>query len=159
MKAILNYPHDFRPPPQFLLDVPADWRVVEFPGALYAVSSVDPESPWINVVVAHERIVAGDHDRVFIERGRQLGVDLTGFEVELEKEFSLKNDPKLFKMRQAAYSESGVRTRHFEVSTIAPNRLGLTVNDLFTITFLFPLDAVGHYQQFVLETLQSFRFA
>ncbi|MFT4617902.1 MAG: hypothetical protein ACI9DE_002176 [Halioglobus sp.] len=158
-KTTLNYPHEFRPVPRFLLDVPEGWTVVELPGALYAVASVDPEAPWLNIVVSHERITAGSHDLAFVQRGTELAAEYDDFVVEVEKQFTLEVDDDLFLMRQGAYSYGEVKTRHFEVSTLAPNTLGSPINDMITLTFLLPLDAVEHYQELILETVQSFRFA
>lgn len=158
-KTTLNFPHDFRPVPRFLLDVPEDWKVLEYPGALYTVASIDPDAPWVNIIVSHERIVAGDIDRVFYERRQALADEHDDLDVELEKQFVLEDDADLFYMRQSSYTSDGVKTRHFEVSALAPNTLGSPINDMITLTFLLPLDAVEQYQEMILETLQSFRFA
>ena len=160
-KTTLNYPHEFRPVPRFLLDIPEGWKVVEYPGALYAVSSVDLEAPSMNIIVAHERIIAGGQNEAFFDRGRELAAELNEFEVETEKQFSFKQDPEEYYAREAAYTDpdSGVRYRHFEVTTIAENRLGLLVNDLFTMTFLYPIEADQHFEELLVETIRSFRFA
>ena len=45
--------------PAFSIDVPDDWVISEYPGALYAMGPVtDAPGPWCNVIVRHESVFA-----------------------------------------------------------------------------------------------------
>ena len=142
-----------------MLDVPADWKLLEYPGALFAVSSVDPEAPWMNIIVSHERIVVGTHDDVLKRRYTDLIAKYDDISVEPEKGFRL--DDIEFIGRDSTYTDPdmGVSVNRFEASTTAPNRIGLLVDDLFTLTFLVPGGPSSPHTQKVLDALTSFRFA
>lgn len=154
----LNYPHEFRPVPRFSVDVPAGWKVVEYPGALFAVSSIDPEAPWMNIIVSHERILVGTHNDVLIRRYTDLVATYPDIVVEPEKGFRL--DEQVFIGRESTYTDAdlGVSVNRFDVSTTAPNPIGLLVDDLFTMSFLTPADASSNYTQVALDAITSFRF-
>ena len=160
-QTTLNYPRDFRTVPQFLLDVPEAWNVIEYPGALYAVSTVDPEQPWLNLVVGHERIVAGTHDVVFAARALVLAEAHADHAYELEEEMLYELTDDLFFARQSSWVDpvSGTRVRQLEMSTAAENRIGAAVNDIIDLTFLHPVDAAELYAGSVVDIIQSFRFA
>lgn len=154
----LQYPHEFRPVPRFRIDVPADWKVLEYPGSLFAVSSVDPDAAWMNIIVSHERIAVGTHNDVLIKRYTALVATYDDIVVEPEKGFRLGDIE--FVGRDSTYTDPdmGVSVNRFEASTTAPNPIGLLVDDLFTLTFLVPGGSASPYTDVVLDTLTSFRF-
>lgn len=153
----LDYPGEFRPVPRFLLDVPAAWSVVEFPGALFAASSTAADVPWINVIVAHERIVVGTHEEHFAKAHHALLAEYDDAEIADEIGFNLQLD---YLGRQSTYTDPTTLLPVFrlDASAVAPTDVVLLVDDLFTISFLFPPEAAEGYGDTVMTTLQSFRF-
>ncbi|MEO0493215.1 MAG: hypothetical protein AAF081_07355 [Actinomycetota bacterium] len=156
----LSYPHDFRTPHRFVLDVPGDWVILESPGTLFAAAApADHAGPWINVTVAHERIAAGQQETTFVrESARRREAD-NGIEITGEAGFEgPKGDSRYLRVSEYADPATGERCSRLDVSIVAPNPIGFLVDDMFVLSFITPAGDDLAPAETSMEILASFQF-
>ncbi len=147
----------FRAIPEFVIDIPDDWAISEFPDALFAAGPPDTtEMVWSNVIMRHERL----YPDVTLEDIAKASWEMfaaQSTDVSLIDERVLSFDTTFF-LREAEIKEPDVDAlSRIDAFCFSPTQGHQTI-DLFQITFLHP-KAHGHrYRSTYAKILSSVRF-
>lgn len=156
----LNYPHDFRTPHRFVMQMPADWVIIEAPGTLFAAATPgDHAGPWVNATVEHRRIEVRTLEATFQADSDELRESLSGAEILSEPSFrSHAGDRRFVRMTRYTEPTTGEIVARIDISMVAPNPLGFLVDDMFTLTFTTPDSDDQALAQELMETAGTFEF-
>ena len=146
----------FRPVPPFSIDVPDDWVITEFPGALFVMGPTQPpDGNWSNVVIRHERVLP-DADFKTLAKATWAELKVSYPDARLVQE-RLIHAEHLHYVREGAIVMEGVDVTRFDTMVFGPDTDHPTV-DLFQMIWMHPAADGEARTELYMHMLRSFRF-
>lgn len=154
----IDYPGTFRPVPEFTIDIPSDWLVGEFPGALFAIATPAREDGgYANVAVRHQR-VSREVTVADVARAEWARVVAEAPDAQILTEALAPMQVKQFVVESTIPGSEGVPDTHRIDSYVDAQVFGVATTDMFHIMMTSRVADADEFDPIFAAMLASLRF-